>query len=83
MEGSKSKSNRLEYLESLISIAESETKAYCKSLRFGRRDLQYLLFSPLHYFPESVCWRSTAADPGGRGLIPHFGTLYSCSVCFQ
>jgi len=70
----------MENLESLISIAESETMAYCKSLSFGRKDLQYLLFRPLHYFPEKVCWRSTAADPGGHRLIPHFGTLYSFSV---
>lgn len=71
MEGSKSKCNWLEYLESLISITESETMAYCKSLRFGGRYLQHLMFSPLLYFPEKVCWGSPAADPEGRGLIAH------------
>lgn len=73
MEGSKSKFNRLEYLESLISITESETVEYCKSLRFGGRNLQHLLFSPLLYFPETVCWGRPAADPEGH--VPHFGTV--------
>lgn len=67
MEGSKSDCNWLEYLECLISIAESETMEYCKGLRFGGRDLQHLLFSLL-YFPDTVCWGSPA-DPGGMALV--------------
>lgn len=51
--------------------------AYSKRLEVWKETLVVLT---VHYFPERVCWRSTAPSPGGHGLVPRFGTLYSFSV---